>query len=117
MTKEKKSKVWEISLLSVFGAIWLFGFILAILGMVAFNAPVATKDNPLYQAQKSFASFLGMKGIVDFRVLGSAILVIAMIFIIWILYYYANKYEAIKAKKARRDERMKALLSEEDKAE
>lgn len=82
MTKEKKSKVWEISLLSVFGAIWLFGFILAILGMVAFNAPVATKDNPLYQAQKSFASFLGMKGIVDFRVLGSAILVIAMIFII-----------------------------------
>lgn len=43
MTKEKKSKVWEISLLSVFGAIWLFGFILAILGMVAFNAPVATK--------------------------------------------------------------------------
>ena len=35
MTKEKKSKVWEISLLSVFGAIWLFGFILAILGMVA----------------------------------------------------------------------------------
>ena len=32
----------EIILLSVFGAIWLLGFVLAILGMVAYNLPKLT---------------------------------------------------------------------------
>lgn len=114
MTKEKKTKVNEIVLLSVFGAIWLLGFILAILGMIAFNAPGRLSDNPLYGAQKGLASFLGIKGLVDFRILGSVILIVAMVFIIWVLYHYANKYDSIKAKKARREERMKALLNEDE---
>ena len=38
----------EIILLSVFGAIWLLGFVLAILGMVAYNLPELTENNPLY---------------------------------------------------------------------
>lgn len=113
MTKEKKSKVTEIVLLAVFGSLWLLGFILAVLGMVAFNAPGRLSDNALYQAQKGLAKFLGMKGLVDFRILGSVVLIVAMIFIIWTLYHYANKYDAIKAKKARREERMKALLSDD----
>ena len=83
----------EIILLSVFGAIWLLGFVLAILGMVAYNLPKLTENNPLYAAQKGFASFLGINGVVDFRILGTVIFLVATIFIIIVLRHYANKYE------------------------
>ena len=80
----------EIILLSVFGAIWLLGFVLAILGIVAYNLPKLTENNPLYAAQKGFASFLGINGVVDFRILGTVIFLVATIFIIIVLRHYAN---------------------------
>lgn len=115
-SKEKKSKRTEIVLLSIFGAIWLFGFVLAILGVYAFNGPGKISNNPIYSAQRNLAQFLGMKGLVDFRIWGSIILVLAMIVLIGILYHYANKYDSIKAKKERTAERMKnyKMLQDEE---
>lgn len=112
MNKHKKSKVTEIVLLSVFGTVWVFGFILAILGVVAFNLPSLTINNPLYSAQKNLGKFLNINGIVDFRLLGSAILLVAMVFLIITIYHYANKYDQIKAKKARKEERLKSILKD-----
>lgn len=101
----------EIILLSVFGAIWLLGFVLAILGMVAYNLPKLTENNPLYAAQKGFASFLGINGVVDFRILGTVIFLVATIFIIIVLRHYANKYDVIKSKKERRKQMVQDFLS------
>lgn len=114
MNKEKKSKRTEIVLLSIFGAVWLFGFILAILGIYAFNGPGKISNNPIYSAQRNLAQFLGMKGLVDFRIWGSIILVLAMIVLIAVFYHYANKYDTIKAKKERRAERMKSFIEEDE---
>lgn len=112
MDKRKKSKVTEIVLLSIIGAVWLLGFILAILGVVAYNLPTHTTNNPLYSAQKALASFLGLGNIIDFRILGTIIFLIAMVLGVAVLFHYANKYDQIKAKKARREERRKNLLNE-----
>lgn len=112
MNKQKKSKVTEITLLSIFGTIWLFGFILAILGVIAYNLPSLTQNNPLYSAQKNLAAFLKINGVVDFRLLGSVVLLAAMVCILVVIFHYANKYDQIKAKKARKAERLKNLLDD-----
>lgn len=112
MDKKKKSKVTEIVLLSIIGAVWLLGFTLAVLGVIAYSLPTHTINNPLYSAQKALASFLGMGKIIDFRILGTIIFLIAMVLGVAVLYHYANKYDQIRAKKARREERRKNLLSE-----
>lgn len=43
----KKAKKTEIVLLVIFGCIAALGLILAVLGIVAFNLPTVTKNNPL----------------------------------------------------------------------
>ena len=106
----------EIILLSVSGLSGIIyqrssGFVLAILGIVAYNLPKLTENNPLYAAQKGFASFLGINGVVDFRILGTVIFLVATIFIIIVLRHYANKYDAIKSKKERRKQMVQDFLS------
>lgn len=108
LTKEQKSKIVEITLLSFFGAIWLMGLVFAILGMCAFNIDPVTQ-NPVYMAQKTFGSILGM-GLVDFRIFGSILIIVSMLAIIIILYIYANKYDTIKITRDRRERMMKELL-------
>ncbi|HBD06167.1 MAG TPA: hypothetical protein DCY93_02005 [Firmicutes bacterium] len=108
----KKSKRTEIVLLVIFGCLWLLGLILGILGIIAFNLPKLTSDNPLYSAQVNLAQKLHMGNLIDFRILGTIILIIATLFIVIVLQHYAHKYDEIKAKTQRREERRRNLLKE-----
>lgn len=108
----KKAKKTEIVLLVIFGCIAALGLILAVLGIVAFNLPTVTKNNPLYQAQQSLAKALHMGKLIDFRILGAIILVVGVVLILVTLQHYAAKHDEIKAKIQRREERRRNLMKE-----
>lgn len=112
MTKENKEKriiyKSEIFWYVVFGLIWVAGLVLAILGVCAFNVGKITL-NPLYQAQADFAAFFGGTGIVDFRILGSIMMVVSMLFLFIIFYVYSAKVSEKIAERRRFEERMKIL--------
>ena len=65
--------------------------------------------NPLYQAQADFAAFFGGTGIVDFRILGSIMMVVSMLFLFIIFYVYSAKVSEKIAERRRFEERMKIL--------
>lgn len=108
--KARNSIIIEITWLSIFVAIWVMGLVFAILGMCAFNIePVTT--NPVYIAQKTFGSMIGL-GLVDFRIFGSILILLSMLGLIVVLYYYANKYDTIKITKERRTKAMQELFEQ-----
>lgn len=114
MKKGKSTKVSEIVWYSIFSIIWLGGLSLCILGVYAYNGPGKLEYNPIYQAQKSFASFLHINGLIDFRILGSIICIVSMCFLIGLLYHYANNNEKNDSRKSKQLEQLKKLIEQED---
>lgn len=109
--KKNKRKLYtsEIVLYSVFGAIWLFGFVFAVLGMCAYNVGKLSM-NKLYELQKSFATFFHMNGVMDFRLWGTLVMAISMIAFLIAIYAYTAKATNEEANQRRKEERMKILM-------
>lgn len=110
--KEKRTKVTKVEIfwLSLFGVIWVTGFVFSILGICAMNiTPIS--ENPLYLAQKSFGSLIGL-GLVDFRIFGTILLVVGMIGLILTFFYYSNKYDSVKIAKERREKLLSEFLAQ-----
>lgn len=110
--KEKQTKVTRVEIfwLSLFGVIWVTGFVFSILGICAMNiTPIS--ENPLYLAQKSFGSLIGL-GLVDFRIFGTILLVVGMIGLILTFFYYSNKYDSVKIAKERREKLLSEFLAQ-----
>ncbi len=110
-TENKKRKLYtsEIVLYSIFGAIWLFGFVFAIFGVIAYNYGKLSL-NPFYTMQKNFATFFGMTGAMDFRLWGSLVMIIAMIAFLIAIFAYSSRATSEEAAKRRKEERMKILM-------
>lgn len=117
MEKARASKIRERVLLSIFGAIWICGFVFCLLGVYAYNGPGKLADNPIYQAQKSMAAVFGLPRMVDFRFFGSMLCLLAMVFFLAIFYHYANKYDRVSERKKRQAERLKSLIEKEKQEE
>ncbi len=111
--KRKKDKVHEIVAYSIVGTFWLGGLAICILGVYAFNGPGKLSYNPIFQAQKNFTSWLGISKMVDFRILGGIICLIAMAFFLAFIYHYANKYEKDEVRKASQIQRLHKLIAED----
>lgn len=111
--KPRKLYVSEIVWYSILGAIWLLGFVFAILGVCAYNVGKLS-NNQLYQLEKSFATFFGQEGkVFDFRLWGTLVMVVAMIGFLIAIYAYSNKAQAEIDAARRKKERM-AILDEFD---
>ena len=111
-TAKPKRKLYtaEIVLYSVFGAIWVLGFVFAILGVCAYNVGKLSL-NPLYQMQKDFATFFHMEaGVIDFRLWGSLVMIVAMIAFLIAIFAFTNKSNQEEAARRRKEERMKILM-------
>lgn len=111
--KERASKYREIVLLSIFGAIWLCGFIFCCLGIYAFNGSGKLANNPIYQAQKSMSTVFNLSFMVDFRLFGGILCLIAMVLLLATFYHYANKYDHVSERRQRQAERLKSLIEQE----
>ncbi len=99
----------EIVLYSIFGAIWAFGFIFAIFGILAYNVGKLSV-NPFYAMQKGFAAFFGMQGVMDFRLWGSLVMIVAMIAFLIAIFAYTAKSNNEEAARRRKEERRKILM-------
>jgi formate hydrogenlyase subunit 3/multisubunit Na+/H+ antiporter MnhD subunit len=112
--KKRKAYPGEIIWYSILGAFWLIGFVLAILGVLAYNIGTLA-DNPLYQAEKAVAKFFGKDGAVfDFRLFGALFMLVTMIIFLIVIFYYVSKHSAKLAEQKRKEERLRILMSEED---
>ncbi len=114
MAEEKrirKIQKSEIVWYSILGALWLFGLILAILGVCAYNVGKIS-HNPLYGAERAWAAFFGMPegSILDFRVVGTIVMVVSMLLFFIAIYVYATKASEREAEERRRQERLKILM-------
>ena len=108
-TKRKLYRA-EIVLYSIFGAIWGLGFIFAIFGVLAYNVGKLSV-NPFYQMQKGFAAFFGNEGsVLDFRLWGSLVMIVAMIAFLIAIYAFTAKSNTEEAARRRKEERMKILM-------
>lgn len=110
-TPKKKRKFYtsEIVLYSIFGAILLFGFVFAILGVCAYNVGKLSV-NPLYNLEKQFATAFHMNGVMDFRLWGTLVMVVAMIAFLIAIYAYSLRASREEAAERRRKERMAILM-------
>ena len=114
---KKKRKIYtsEIVWYSIFGALWLTGFVFAILGMFAYNYGKLS-TNSLYALQKAFAAFFKMEGVMDFRLWGSLVMVVGMIGILIAIYSYSAKAVEEENKRRRYEERMRILMESDQEA-
>ena len=120
VNNKQKRKLYtsEIVLYSIFGAIWLFGFVFAIFGVLAYNVGKLSL-NPFYAMQKNFASFFNMSGVMDFRLWGTLVMAVAMIAFLIAIFAYSAKATNQAAAERRKAERLKILMdldSEEQEA-
>lgn len=109
--KVRKIQKSEIVWYSILGALWLFGLILAILGVCAYNVG-KIGSNPLYGAERDWAAFFGMPegSILDFRVVGTIVMVVSMLLFFVAIYVYATKASEREAEERRRQERLRILM-------
>lgn len=112
---KKTRKVFggEIAWYAIFGSLWITGFVFAILGVCAYNVGKLS-TNSLYDLQRRFAAFFHMDGVMDFRVVGTIAMVIAMIGILIVVFSYTSKASELEAKKRRQAERMKILMEADE---
>lgn len=108
----KKRYTSEIVWYSVFGLIWITGLVFAIFGRIAFNVGHAA-DNVFYQWQKNWAAAWKMSGVIDLRIFGTLVRLVARIGIIIVVNAYTSKAKNEEAKKRRLEER-KRILREAD---
>ncbi len=113
--KGNYSKAKEIVAYSISGFFWVAGLVLSILGFYAFNGTEKLANNPIFQAEKQLASFLGMSGTLDFRIVGSIICLIAMCFLLGFIYHFASKADKVSSRKARQLARLKELIEQDEK--
>lgn len=106
---KRKLYTSEIVLYSVFGAIWLFGFVFAIFGILAYNVGKLSL-NPFYTMQKNFASFFKMDGVMDFRLWGTLVMAVAMVAFLIAIFAYSSKATNQAAAERRKAERLKILM-------
>ncbi len=101
----------EIVWYAILGALWLFGLVLAILGVCAYNVG-RISTNPLYGAEKAWATFFGMAegSILDFRIAGSVVMIVSMLLFFVIIYLFSSKANEELAAERRRQERMRILM-------
>ncbi|MCH3966742.1 MAG: hypothetical protein LKE52_03890 [Bacilli bacterium] len=112
--KKSRTKLYksEIVWYSVFGVIFVFGFVVAILGVCAYNVG-RLSDNALYQFEKSVATFFKQTGVCDFRLWGTLFMIVALIGFLISIYHYSNKASDEEAAKRRHAERLRILMDEE----
>lgn len=110
--KIKSLYLSEFIILIVLSLIFITGLVFAILGMFAYNLGKLA-DNPLYQAQKAFATFFKHDGAVfDFRIFGTIIMVVSMLGFLISVYLYSLKEAKEIANKRRIEERNRILSAE-----
>ena len=111
--KTKKVYTSEIVWYAIFGTVWVAGLVLAILGVCAYNVGDRLSNNPLYQAEKSFAAlFKRPEGTVwDFRIFGTILMVVAMIGLLIVIFYFSNKIARDEAEARRKEERRRILMA------
>ena len=94
MAEKKRRTIYrsEIVWYSILGGLWLFGLILAILGVCAYNVGKISL-NPLYGAERAWAAFFGMPegSVLDFRIVGSIVMVVSMLCFFIAIYAYSSK--------------------------
>ncbi len=110
--KKRKLYISEIVWYCIIGTIWLFGFVLAILGVCAYNVGDISA-NKLYAAEKALGEFLGWESRASFAMIGTVIMVIAMICFFIAIYAYAYKASETENTQRRLEERRK-ILEESD---
>ena len=112
-SKKSRRVVYKAELVwyGILGALWLFGLILSILGVCAYNVGKIS-SNTLYGAEKAWASFFGMPegSILDFRILGSVIMIVCMLVFFVVIFLFSSKASEEKAAERRRQERMRILM-------
>jgi len=113
--KRKKDKTKEIVAYSITGGFWLGGLAICILGVYAYNGPGKISVNDIFQAQKRFSSWLNLSFMIDFRILGALVCLIAMCFFLGFIYHYAGKYERDEVRKAAQIQRLHQLIEEDKK--
>lgn len=113
--KRKKDRTKEIVAYSILGFLWLGGLTLCILGVYAIDGPGKLANNPIYQAQKNFSTWLHVSRMVDFRILGAVICLIVMGIFLAYVNYFANKYEKDEIRKAAQIERLHDLIAQDKK--
>lgn len=102
--------VSEIVWYSIFGVIFITGLILGILGICAVNLG-AYSTNPIFLAMRDFSVFLKRSTILDWRILGAGLMIVAMIGFIISTIFYMNKFITEKASKKKYNERLQILMS------
>lgn len=109
-TLKFKFSVKEIVWYSIFGVIFLTGAILGILGICAVNIG-SISSNPIFQAERDFSIFLRRSTILDFRIFGAGLMVVAMVGFIISTIIFMNKFIKEKASKKKYNERLQILMS------
>ena len=112
----KKDRIKEIVAYSVCLAFWLGGLALCILGVYAFNAPIKTANNSIFQAQKDFTKWLGWSKMIDFRILGAVICLLVMCVFLAFINHFANRYEKDAARRSRQEAKLHDMLEADKKA-
>ncbi len=105
-----KFTIAEIVWYSIFGVIFLTGLILGILGCYAYNISNISND-PVAQAMIQFSVFLKRSSVLDWRIFGSELMVIAMVGFIITTIIYMNKFVKEKASKKKYNERLEILMN------
>ena len=111
MAEKQKRKIYtsELVLYVIIALLWLTGFVFAILGVFAYNYGKLS-NNGLYALQKSFAAFFGMKeSVMDFRLWGTGVMLVAMIAFLIVIFVYSSKATNEVAAERRREERRRIL--------
>ena len=106
---QRKLFTGEIVWYSILGAFWITGLVFAVLGVCAYNVGKLS-TNPLSELQKKFATFFKMDGVMDFRLWGTLVMIIAMIGLLIVIFYYTNKTVQEENKRRRYEERMRILM-------
>lgn len=109
-TLKFKLSVKEIVWFSIFGVIFLTGIIIGILGICAVNIG-SISSNPIFQAERDFSIFLRRSTILDFRIFGAGLMIVAMVGFIISTVIFMNKFIKEKASKKKYNERLQILMS------
>jgi uncharacterized membrane protein len=117
MNEQKKGRKpyrSEVVWYSVFGVLLVFGLVVSILGMCAYNIG-RLSDNPLYLFEKSVAHAFGGKegSVADFRLIGTCFMLVAMVGFLISIYHYVSRATKEEAEKRRKEERMRILMEGE----
>ncbi len=112
--EKKKRKLYtaEIVWYSILGTLWIYGLLMAILGICGYNIGDIS-SNILYQAEKAWGEAFGMSGRFSFAIFGTIVMVVAMLGFFIVIYYYASK-ESEQENTIRRIEERRRILEEAD---